>query len=729
MELSGMLLRMTGAALDAIIKSTNASIRTHGENNIPQKPVVYVINHFTRMETFFLPYVIHQKTGKVVLSLAFHEFFGGGFGKFLNKLGAISTKEPDRNRIMIGSLLTNEMSCLIYPEGQMIKDKKIIEKGKYMIFNTGIRRPPHTGAGILALRSQFYREKIKYFQETGYDKGINAYREYFNLSDQTIGSIVDNDTCIVPVNITYFPIRAKNNLINRLAKKFFDKMPERLDEELEVEGTMIIDGVDIDINFGKPIEISPYLQNKKIRNKIRNQDLYIPDDVMNTELVFRKEALKLMYRYMDAIYDMTTVNHDHVFSYILSRYNKKIILENDFKNRAFLAIDRIRDTTIRSHHTNLKHRQGYLLTDDEHGRYESFITAAISDGLILRKKGYLIKNTERFSRPYEFHNIRRDNIVEVLKNEIEPMKHLLTSFNRVMLMPEFFVRRAIRKRFLKLDNEIFERDYKKYYKKDESKPETIGRPQLLKRFWPSKNGILLIHGYMAAPEEVRALGNYLFDNGYTVYLVRLRGHGTSPEDLSERHWEDWYESVNRGYIVLKNSVKNIAVAGFSTGAGLALYSGIIKPDKVTCVVSISAPLHLKNIASRFTSSVVLWNHFLEKIHVKRGKFEFVENNPENAHINYFKNPINGVNELEKFMDRLEGQLKDFSLPVILIQGSKDPVVNPESAIDIFRKMGPIKKELCMLYSDRHGIINHEGSATVFKRVKNFLDENINGDEG
>jgi len=352
------------------------------------------------------------------------------------------------------------------------------------------------------------------------------------------------------------------------------------------------------------------------------------------------------------------------------------------------------------------------------------MTAAISDGLISRKKGCIIKNTERFSRPYEFHNIRRDNIVEVLKNEIEPMRHLIKSFNRVMLMPEFYVRRQIRRHFQKLDNEIFERDYKKYYKPDESKPEDIGRPVFLKKFWPSKKGVLLIHGYMAAPEEVRALGNYLFNNGYTVYMVRLRGHGTSPEDLSERQWEDWYESVNRGYIVLKNSVKNIAVAGFSTGAGLALYTGIIKPDMVTCVVSISAPLHLKNIASRFTSSVVFWNHFLEKIHVKRGKFEFVENNPENAHINYFKNPINGVNELEKFMDHLEERLDEFSLPVILIQGSKDPVVNPESAIDIFRKMGPIKKELCMIYSDRHGIINREGSATVFRRVKNFLDENF-----
>jgi 1-acyl-sn-glycerol-3-phosphate acyltransferase len=124
MELSGFLLRLTKAALDAVIKRTNASIRTHDEKNIPDQPIVYVINHFTRMETFFLPYVLHKITGKIVLSLAFHEFFGGTFGAVLSKLGAISTHEPKRDRIMIGSLLTGDMNCLIYPEGQMGRTRR-----------------------------------------------------------------------------------------------------------------------------------------------------------------------------------------------------------------------------------------------------------------------------------------------------------------------------------------------------------------------------------------------------------------------------------------------------------------------------------------------------------------------------------------------------------------------------------------------------------------------------
>ena len=72
--------------------------------------------------------------------------------------------------------------------------------------------------------------------------------------------------------------------------------------------------------------------------------------------------------------------------------------------------------------------------------------------------------------------------------------------------------------------------------------------------------------------------------------------------------------------------------------------------------------------------------------------EFVTNNPENQHINYFRNPIRGVRELGKLMDIVEDRLKDIDIPVLVIQGSHDPVVNPESGLEIFDKIGTNKKD-------------------------------------
>ena len=121
--------------------------------------------------------------------------------------------------------------------------------------------------------------------------------------------------------------------------------------------------------------------------------------------------------------------------------------------------------------------QRYLLTDDEHGHYNDVLEAAISDGLITVKDGCIIKNKERFSRPPEFHAIRKDNIIEVLRNEIEPLEDVIKSLNRLMRKPNFLVRREIRNSFLNRDREIFENDYRRFHIKDETKPKNGGGKQ------------------------------------------------------------------------------------------------------------------------------------------------------------------------------------------------------------------------------------------------------------
>jgi len=718
-----IIKKATGLAMDLLIKSTRADIRLHGKENIPSQPVVFVVNHFTRMETFFLPYMLIKKLGKEVLSLAHHSFFLGNFGAFMSALGAISTRDPERDRILLGALLRGDRSCMIFPEGQMIKDKKLVEKGKYLIYNSGIRRPPHTGAGILALRSELIRSRIRHLHTTGEQSELDSLMEYFSISgpDQ-LRSVMEQETFIVPVNITYFPVRARNNIINRIAHMFIHNLPERIEEELQVEGTMLLDGVDIDINFGEPLPMAPYMDSRSMKKKITGPGMSPAAMDPAGDRHLRTLRLALMYRYMERIYGMTTVNHDHIFATLLLKYNKRRISRNDFRNRAFLAIDEIRHVNMQSHHTNLKMKQTYLLTDDIHGRYDDFIEAAKSDGLIFEDRGFLYKNRERFSNPYEFHTIRRDNIIEVLHNEIEPLKEVVKSINRIMRTPECLIKRKIRNLVYRRDLEIFENDYRCFFKEDESKPEHIGRPFFLKRRLFNRRGVLLVHGYMAAPEEIRALANYLHERGFAVYGVRLRGHGTAPEDLAGRQWQEWYESVNRGYVVLKNTVRRMAVAGFSTGAGLALHQAVNKGDVFKGVISISAPLKLVNIGSKLASTLVLWNSLLERLHVRRGRMEFVTNEPENRHINYFRNPISGIHQLEKCMDDLEEKLKNLAVPTLIIQGSEDPVVNPASAGEIFEKAGTRDKEICRVYSTRHGIINGEGSQKVFRRVEVFLRE-------
>jgi len=280
-------------------------------------------------------------------------------------------------------------------------------------------------------------------------------------------------------------------------------------------------------------------------------------------------------------------------------------------------------------------------------------------------------------------------------------------------------KKRVREALVAEDQRLFEDDYAAHFDKAYTKTPDVGRPFLLHPWFP-KGGIVLIHGYMAAPLEVRAMAEYLYQKRYAVYGVRLKGHGTSPADLANTHWEDWGRSIEHGYAVMRTITDNVILGGFSMGAGLALLAAGQKRGDVSAVFAIAAPLKLWSNAARLAPSMVRVNAWLKRFNWSKFRWEYVENDPENKHINYTSNPIAGVAELSNAMNIMEDLLKDITAPTIILQGSHDPVVHPDSGPAIFDKVGTPLKEYTLFARDRHGIINGPGAEEVFERVYQFL---------
>jgi len=373
------MIRSIMVAMDIMFRATGTDVRLHGLENVPDKPVLYVVNHFTRMETFIMPYVIKKYFKKFPISLADESFFTGKLGEFMNRAGGISTADPDRDAILINALLTDSHPVIIFPEGQMIKDKKIIEKGKYLINTATGRRPPHTGAGRIALRSQFIREELRILKAQNEQVSIGLIAEHFGFDPADVEKILSKETFIVPVNITYYPVRVRDNAISRLVNRFVDNISERIEEEIAVEGSMLMDGVDIDISLGRPIAVKKYLEaGEGIREMLTDTGLYLNPGELKFASPFMKIYVQMMYEYMHAIYDMTTVNHDHLASYIITKYLKNGFSESDLKNRLYLAIEHLMKTGISRYHQTLAADQINLLTDDLHEKYENFMNDVIA---------------------------------------------------------------------------------------------------------------------------------------------------------------------------------------------------------------------------------------------------------------------------------------------------------------------------------------------------------------
>ena len=223
--------RTTGLLVKALYNLSKARFNLHGQENIPEGPVIFVVNHFTRLETFLFPYVVHTLIKKPLWSLASADLFRGAFGEYLEKVGAVSNKAPNRDQLIVNSLLTENADWIIFPEGRMVKNKKIVEKGKFIISYAGGKHPPHTGAATLALRTEFYRKRILSLASTDHQE---AERLMSLFQIDGIDDIRDRQVVILPVNISYYPLRARENILSKLAVSLMEKSagkdPGRVDD-------------------------------------------------------------------------------------------------------------------------------------------------------------------------------------------------------------------------------------------------------------------------------------------------------------------------------------------------------------------------------------------------------------------------------------------------------------------------------------------------------------------
>ncbi|MFC1812955.1 alpha/beta fold hydrolase [Thermodesulfobacteriota bacterium] len=708
----------TGLAVKTLSDLSRAEIKIHGAENIPKGPTIFVINHFTRIETLFIPYHIHRLINIPVWSLADYGLFKGAFGDFLDKLGAVSTRNPDRDLLIVKSLLTGEAAWIIFPEGRMVKSKKIFDKGRFMVSYEGGMHRPHTGAATLALRTGFYRERLRRMNETDPDEAKRLL-DLFQIDE--IEPVLEKSTHIVPVNISYYPIRARENILSNLAVQLVDDISERMVEEIMTEGTMLLSGVDVDIRFGAPIAIKRFLESQDIEGDISTKRKINFDDPIPSRQRLRKMARNIMQQYMSTIYNLTTVNHDHFFASMLKRIPFKRIDEYDLKRRVFLAATCNLEKTGVHCHKRLNEDQTHLLVDDHFNQFRDFISVALEKGVVQKKNQTLFKGPSGFSSSFNFHRVRIDNPVAVMANEVEPLTALQRHIRWYALQPGFLLRRKISTYLLEKAVSDFEEDYKTFYIEGESKKKDVGMPILI-RGRSRKIGVLLVHGYMAAPLEVKELARYLGSMGLWVYAPRLKGHATSPEDLSTRAYSEWATSVDQGYAIIRNLCEEIVVGGFSTGAGLALDLATRVDDVIKGVFAVSPPLRLQHLSSKFVPAVDVWNRLMDKVHLEGAKMAFVDNNPENPHINYLRNPVSGVREIERLMDSLEPRLKDLTMPALVVQSQRDPIVDPKGSKRIYDLIGSETKRYILFNFDRHGILLGEGAHKVHKAVGNFIEQ-------
>ncbi len=697
---------------------SKASIRIKGAKNIPDGSVIFCANHFTRIETIFLPYHIHALTKKQVWSLAAKELFEVPVLEgFLNMLGAVSTHDPNRDDLILQTLLSGNVQWVIFPEGMMVKNKKLIKNNQFSLSDDmGVTRP-HTGAAALALRCEFYRERLRRLFDTG-EPEFDRLANRLKITD--MDQVLAQTTHIVPVNITYYPGNARDNILGSIAKTVMKEPSKRVMDELMTEGGMLFSGVDITIRFGDSIEINPYLNDPYIESMLTVRRRVRFDEDVSSKQISKQISNRIMERYMASVYAMTTLNYDHVMACILKHfpYKKEGIDIYEFSCKVYYAITCLVLNRVCYVSELFYQNQVHLLINDRYKRIEKFLSLAEKTGMIEIKGNRFFKDQSRFFIRSDFHTIRTENPIMVMANEVEPVTLAEICLKKIAQKSRRQIQELVTGRLIEKMNVDFSHAYNTHFIEGESKKKRIGNPLFLKQ----ENeiaGVLLIHGYMAAPEEMKTFATYLHEKGFTVFAPRLAGHGTAPEDLAKTSYEEWIESVEEAYVVLRHSCDKLIIGGFSTGAGLALELAC-RVDDYEAIFSVAPPMQLNDLGAYFVPAIDAWNGMIKKFNLSAIAKEYLENTPENAHINYVRNPIAGIHQLELLMEQLAPKLKTLEKPVLVVQSRKDPVVSPKGTLKLFNKLGSPVKEYYLFDYERHGILTGKQVERVFQSIENFI---------
>ncbi len=241
-------------------------------------------------------------------------------------------------------------------------------------------------------------------------------------------------------------------------------------------------------------------------------------------------------------------------------------------------------------------------------------------------------------------------------------------------------------------------------------------------YFKGSNGqaILLLHGWSTTPYEIRRLGKFLNERGYTVYGPMLKGHGATAEDLENVKYQDWLTDAENAYDKLRRKYDCVYVGGTSMGATLSICLAK-KRRNIAGLILMATPYRLKfekigELAMKLLSK-------FKKYHKKFYPPTFGGATTVTRLISYQVYPIKNVLEVGELAKKARQNLNEISQPCLILQSAHDHIVAKNSADKIYEQISSKEKRKRYLKKAYHTFISDIRNEHVFDDILNFLKEN------
>ncbi|WP_083595239.1 alpha/beta hydrolase [Alteromonas sp. RW2A1] len=205
----------------------------------------------------------------------------------------------------------------------------------------------------------------------------------------------------------------------------------------------------------------------------------------------------------------------------------------------------------------------------------------------------------------------------------------------------------------------------------------------------SKKGLFLVHGLGDSPYFFKEVANTLCDSGLRVRVILLPGHGSKPGDMLNVSYEQWQTETDFQLNQFAETVEQLFVGGFSTGANLTTISAFGRDD-IKGMVHFSPAFKSRFFVSQlapYIDSLYPWPNVED------------EDNPSRYNSTAmpgFAAYQESVNELQRRFDTNDNEASTLNIPVLMMVAEKDSVVDTEHVASRFYENFTHPKK-CMLW--------------------------------
>lgn len=232
-------------------------------------------------------------------------------------------------------------------------------------------------------------------------------------------------------------------------------------------------------------------------------------------------------------------------------------------------------------------------------------------------------------------------------------------------------------------------------------------------FEAGKRAVLLLHGFTGNTADVRMLGRYLQEQGYTCHAPLYTGHGVPPENILEASVTDWWQDAREGYNLLKEGGHDeIAVCGLSLGGVFSLKLGYTVPVKG--IVPMCAPVIVKT-EQKMQDGLY---QYAKEYKQYEGKSEEQIGQEMDA---FQKTPSNALKSIQKLEQDVYSNIDLIYAPTFVVQARHDEMIDTNSANMIYEGVESLDKSIKWYEHSTHVITFGEEKKQLHEDIYDFLE--------